>query len=240
MSQSPFFKRILLKISGEALKGASGSLDPANILNTAELIKEAVDCGTQTAVIVGAGNIFRGASGCREGMDRNCADNIGMLATCMNALALRDSLESLNVKTEILSALAINGVLKPFDYREADRLLASGHVVIFAAGTGHPFFTTDTTSSLRACEIHADAVFKATKVDGVYSDDPAKNPAATRYERLTFAKALADQLKVMDATAFALCQANNLPIVVFKFGEPGILAQILSGNFSKGTLVSNE
>lgn len=233
------FKRILLKISGEALKGESGSLDAGNISAVAALIKESVDAGVETAVICGAGNLFRGLSGCREGMDRNCADNIGMLATCMNALALRDAVEALGGKAEILSALAINGVLKPYDYREADRLLKAGYVVFFAAGTGHPFFTTDTTSALRACEIHADAVFKATKVDGVYSDDPVKNPAAVRYEHLSFSKALADQLKVMDATAFALCQANNLPIVVFRFGEPGTLTAVVNGDFSKGTLVDN-
>lgn len=232
------FKRILLKLSGEALKGTAGSIDPAAVLETAALIKEAVDAGSEVAIILGAGNLFRGAAGCRQGMDRSCADNMGMLATAMNALAMRDALESLGLPAEIQSALAINGVLPPFDCRAADRLLRDGRVVLFAAGTGHPYFTTDTTAALRACEIRADAVFKATKVDGIYSADPFKVPDAVRYPRLTYARALADRLQVMDSTAFSLCQDNRLPIVVFRFGTPGILAQILRGDLSHATLVS--
>jgi len=182
--------------------------------------------------------LFRGLAGSRSGMDRSSADNIGMLATAMNALAMRDALESLGLKAEIQSAFAINGVLDPFDQRRAIKLLEADTVVLFAAGTGHPYFTTDTCAALRACEIQADAVFKGTKVDGVYSADPFRHPDATRYERLTFAQALADRLQVMDSTAFSLCQDNNLPIVVFKFGEPGVLRNIMKGDLSAATLVS--
>jgi uridylate kinase len=237
MSDSPKFHRILLKLSGEALKGPAGGLDPEAIMNTARLVKEAVDGGVQLAVILGAGNLFRGLAGCRSGMNRSNADNMGMLATAMNALAMRDALESLGVKAEIQSALAINGVLPPFDYRAADRLLNAETVVLFACGTGHPYFTTDTTAALRACEIQADAVFKATKVNGIYSDDPMKNPNATRFETVTFGECLSKRLKVMDSTAFSLCQDNNLQIVVFKFGVPGAFTRILSGDFSEATCV---
>ena len=240
MDKAPYFRRILLKLSGEALQGASGSIDPDAVLATAELIREASLSGSEVAVILGAGNLFRGMTGCRKGMDRNSADYMGMLATCMNALAVRDALESLNVPAEIQSSLPIDGVLEPFDYRKADRLLNIGTVLLFAAGTGHPFFTTDTTAALRACEIKADAVFKATKVNGVYSEDPMKNPAAVRYERVSFRQALNERLKVMDSTAFSLCQDNDLPIVIFKFGEPGVLAEILQGNFQNATLVSDK
>ena len=232
------FKRILLKISGEMLKGKDGfGIDPDATVNVAKRVAEAVECGCQTAIILGAGNIFRGLAGSRSGMDRSCADNMGMLATCMNALAMRDALESIGVKAEIQSAFAINGVLQPFDQRKALELLKAGTVVLFAAGTGHPFFTTDTCAALRACEIKADAVFKGTKVNGIYSDDPMKDPTATRYEELSYDKALADHLKVMDLTAFSICQDNNLPILVFKFGEPGVLAKIIGGDLSAATLV---
>ena len=240
MDKAPYFRRILLKLSGEALQGANGSIDSDAVLATAELIREASLSGSEVAVILGAGNLFRGMTGCRKGMDRNSADYMGMLATCMNALAVRDALESLNVPAEIQSSLPIDGVLEPFDYRKADRLLNIGTVLLFAAGTGHPFFTTDTTAALRACEIKADAVFKATKVNGVYSEDPMKNPAAVRYERVSFRQALNERLKVMDSTAFSLCQDNDLPIVIFKFGEPGVLAEILQGNFQNATLVSDK
>ncbi len=240
MSKRPFFKRILLKLSGESCRGPAGNLDPDSILSAARLVKEGWQSGTQIALILGAGNIFRGISGCRQGMSRSCADNMGMLATAINALAMRDALESLQVPAEIQSALAITGVLPPFDYRQADQLLQSGKVLLFAGGTGHPYFTTDTTAALRACEIQADAVFKATQVNGIYSADPKTNPKAIRYARISFAQALAERLKVMDSTAFSLCQDNNLPIVVFKFGETGTLAEILQGNFQNATLVDND
>lgn len=238
LMSKPFFSRILLKISGEALGGEHGGLDPAAIANAAQLVMEAVKAGTQTAIIIGAGNLFRGLAGSQQGMDRVGADYMGMLATCMNALAMRDALKQLGTPAEIQSALPIAGVLPPFDYREADRMLSSGTVVLFAAGTGHPFFSTDTTAALRALEIHAEAVFKATKVDGIYSADPFKHPEATRYEKLSYDQALAQHLKVMDSNAFALCQDNGLPTVVFKAGTPGVLTEILSGDFRHGTLVT--
>ncbi len=234
----PYFSRILLKISGEALGGPHGGIVTEAVAEAAELVKEAIDAGCQPAVIIGAGNLFRGLAGSKNGMDRCGADYIGMLGTCMNALAMRDALNGLGIAAEIQSALPIAGVLPPFDYREADRLLNAGTVMLFCAGTGHPFFSTDTTAALRAAEIHAQAVFKATKVDGIYSADPVTHPEATRYERLTYAKALADQLKVMDSNAFALCQDNQLPIVVFKAGQPGVLTEVLNGQFQHATLVT--
>ncbi|MBP5639872.1 MAG: UMP kinase [Victivallales bacterium] len=232
------FKRILLKLSGEMLKGTAGGIDPDAVLAAANRIKEAVDKGVQVAIIIGAGNLFRGLAGSRTGMDRTCADQMGMLATAMNALAMRDALESLGLKAEIQSAFAIAGVLKPFDQREACRLLDNGTIVLFAAGTGHPYFTTDTTAALRACEIKAEAVFKGTKVDGIYDSDPFKNPNAKRYETITFSQALSDRLNVMDSTAFSLCQDNNLQIMVFKFGVPGVLGNIIDGDLSAATLVT--
>ena len=239
MTSQPHFRRILLKLSGEMLKGPSGfGIDSTATMAAASRIKEAVASGSQVAIIIGAGNLFRGQAGSRQGMDRSCADNIGMLATCMNALAMRDALEGIGVRAEVQSAMAITGVLDPFDQRRADQLLNAGVVVLFAAGTGHPYFTTDTCAALRACEIHADAVFKGTKVNGVYSADPMKDPTATRYERVSFQTVLAKRLQVMDATAFSLCQDNRLPIVIFKFGEEGVLNDIMRGNFSAATLVS--
>ena len=236
----PRFHRILLKLSGELLKGPQGGgIDPEATGQVAERIREAVDKGAQVAIIIGAGNLLRGLAGSRKGMDRTTAGSMGMLATAMNALAMRDALEAIGVRAEIQSAFAIQGVLHPFDQREAVRLLEAGTVVLFAAGTGHPYFTTDTTAALRACEIGADAVFKGTKVDGIYDDDPVRNPNAHRYETLTFAKALADRLKVMDSTAFSLCQDNSLPIVVFRFGVPGVLGSIMDGDFSAATLVTD-
>jgi len=239
MSSVPYFQRILLKISGEMLKGSSSQgIDPAATESVAECIREAVATGTQVGLVVGAGNLFRGLSHSRAGVNRSCADNIGMLATAMNALALRDALDALGIPAEVQSAFAIAGVLDSFDQRRADRLLSAGTVVLFAGGTGHPYFTTDTCAALRACEIRADAVFKGTKVDGIYSADPMRHPNATRYEKISFAKALNDRLQVMDATAFSLCQDNNLPIVVFRFGQPGVLPNILRGDFHAATLVS--
>lgn len=239
MTSKPHFRRILLKLSGEMLKGPSGfGIDSTATLAAANRIKEAVASGSQVAIIIGAGNLFRGQAGSRQGMDRSCADNIGMLATCMNALAMRDALEAVGVRADVQSAMAIDGVLDPFDQRRADQLLNAGVVVLFAAGTGHPYFTTDTCAALRACEIHADAVFKGTKVNGVYSADPMKDPTATRYERVSFQTVLAKRLQVMDATAFSLCQDNRLPIVIFKFGEEGVLNDIMHGNFRAATLVS--
>lgn len=236
---SPYFSRILLKISGEALGGPHGGISPAAVASAAELVQEVLEAGCQPAVIIGAGNLFRGLAGASNGMGRCGADYIGMLGTCMNALAMRDALEAAGLKAEIQSALPIPGVLPPFDYREADRQLNAGTVMLFSAGTGHPFFSTDTTAALRAVEINAGAVFKATKVDGIYTADPMTHPEATRYERLTYSRALAEQLKVMDSNAFALCQDNHLPIVVFKAGQKGIITEVLQGRFEHATLVSD-
>ena len=233
----PFFKRILLKISGEAMGGPHGGIDAAAVAAAASLITEARAAGTQTAVIIGAGNLYRGLAASQAGMERCGADYIGMLGTCMNALAMRTILAGQGVPAEIQSALPIDGVLPPFDYRQADRLLEAGSVVLFAAGTGHPFFSTDTTAALRALEIRAEAVFKATKVDGIYSADPVKFPDAVRYDRITFAQALAERLHVMDSNAFALCGDNGLQIVVFKAGQPGVMSEVLRGDFTHATLV---
>ncbi len=235
---SPYFSRILLKISGEALGGPHGGLVSESIQSAAQIVHEAVSCGTQVALIIGAGNLFRGLAGSRSGMDRCGADYIGMLGTCMNALAMRDALEAMGLKAEVQSALPIAGVLPAFDCREANRLLNAGTVVLFAAGTGHPYFSTDTTAALRAAEINAQAVFKATKVDGIYTADPMTHPEATRYERLTFTQALTEHLHVMDSNAFALCEDNNLPIVVFNAGQKGVVSELLAGDFTHGTLVT--
>ena len=233
----PYFSRILLKISGEALGGPHGGIDSEAVASAAGLIEEALQAGCQPAVIIGAGNLYRGLTASKNGMERCGADYIGMLGTCMNALAMRTVLTAKGIPAEIQSALPIAGVLPPFDYRLADKMLNEGTVVLFAAGTGHPFFSTDTTAALRGAEIRAGAVFKATKVDGIYSADPFQHPEATRYEELTFDQALAQHLKVMDTNAFALCQDNHLPIVVFKAGQPGVLTEVLHGNFTHATLV---
>ena len=187
-----------------------------------------------------AGNIFRGEAFSRRGMDRCAADGIGMLATVMNALALREALEALGMPAEVQSAVGIPGLVEVFDVRRARAQLKDGHVVLFAGGTGHPFFTTDTTAALRACEIGADVIIKGTKVDGIYSADPAVDPTAVRYTRISFAEALAQRLRVMDSTAFSLCMDNALPIAVFRFGAPGELARIVKGDLAAATLVSGD
>lgn len=241
MTSQPHFRRILLKLSGEMLKGPSGfGIDSTATMAAASLIKEAVASGSQVAIIIGAGNLFRGQAGSRQGMDRSCADNIGMLATCMNALAMRDALEGIGVRAEVQSAMAITGVLDPFDQRRADQLLNAGVVVLFAAGTGHPYFTTDTTAALRACEIGADAVLKGTQVDGIYSADPKRDPHAVRFPRITYREALSRRLQVMDSTAFSLCMDNDIPIVVFNFAQDGVLAEVVKGNLDHATLVCSD
>jgi uridylate kinase len=235
------FQRILLKLSGELLGGADGrGLDAAAAAAVCERVREAVDLGVQVGLVVGAGNLFRGLGASRGGMERCAADAIGMLGTVMNALALREALAHQGLAAEVQSAIPMAGVVEAFDHRRADSLLASGRVVLFAAGTGHPFFTTDTTAALRACQIGADALLKGTKVDGIYDSDPVRNPAAKRYARLSYAEALAHQLGVMDSSAFSLCMENRLPIIVFKFGNPGDLAQLLSGDLRSATLVNAE
>jgi len=231
-------KRILVKLSGEALLGeADYGIDPKVIRRVAAEIQEIAVLGVQVAIVIGGGNIFRGAGLARAGMDRVTADHMGMLATVMNSLALQDALESLGLYARVLSAIRINQVCEDYIRRRAVRHLEKGRIVIFAAGTGNPFFTTDTAASLRAIEIDADVLLKATKVDGVYSDDPVRNPKATHYARLTFDKVLTDKLNVMDATAIVMCRDNRLPLRVFNLNNAGDLPRIVRGE-ELGTLVT--
>jgi uridylate kinase len=231
--------RILVKLSGEALLGESDyGIDPNMLKRVANEIREVVALGLQVAVVIGGGNIFRGAGLARAGMDRVTGDHMGMLATVMNSLALQDALESMGAHVRVMSAIRINEVCEEYIRRRAVRHLEKGRVTIFAAGTGNPFFTTDTAASLRAIEINADLLLKATKVDGIYSDDPMKNPQATRYPRLTFERVLTDRLNVMDATAIVMCRDNDLPLRVFDLTKPGELLRIVRGE-EVGTLVTN-
>jgi len=235
----PAHRRILLKLSGEALLGGEDyGIDPAMLKRVAGEIRDVTAKGVQLAVVIGGGNIFRGAGLARAGMDRVTADHMGMLATIMNALALQDALENLGVWTRVQSALRIQQVCEDFIRRRALRHMEKGRVVIFAAGTGNPFFTTDTAASLRAIEIGADLLLKATKVNGVYTDDPLRNPRAERYARLSFDRVLSDRLNVMDATAIVMCRDNNLPLRVFNLFNPGDLIRIIDGE-DVGTLVTN-
>jgi uridylate kinase len=236
----PRFSRILVKLSGEALLGSADyGIDPAVIKRVAGEIQEIASMGVQVAVVIGGGNIFRGAGLARAGMDRVTADHMGMLATVMNALAMQDALESLGMFARVMSAIRINQVCEDYIRRRATRHLEKGRVVIFAAGTGNPFFTTDTAAALRAIEIGADLLLKATKVNGVYSDDPVKNPAARHYPRLTFDKVLTDKLNVMDATAVVMCRDNRLPLRVFNLNNSGDLTRIAKGD-DVGTIVTFE
>ncbi|TAK55746.1 MAG: UMP kinase [Gammaproteobacteria bacterium] len=232
-------RRILLKLSGEALLGeADYGIDPAMLRRVAGEIREVMARGVQVAVVIGGGNIFRGAGLARAGMDRVTADHMGMLATVMNALALQDALESLGSWARVLSALRVQQVCEDYIRRRAVRHLEKNRCVIFAAGTGNPFFTTDTAAALRATEIGADLLIKATKVNGVYDDDPARNPDARRYRTLSFDKVLDDRLGVMDATAVVMCRDNNLPLRVFDLQNEGDLLRIVDGE-DVGTLVAN-
>ncbi|HUJ96832.1 MAG TPA: UMP kinase [Stellaceae bacterium] len=234
------YSRILVKLSGEALLGGSEyGIDPAVLKRIAGELQDIVAMGVQIAVVLGGGNIFRGAGLARAGMDRVAADHMGMLATVMNSLALQDALESLGLHARVMSAIRINEVCEDYIRRRAVRHLEKGRIAVFAAGTGNPFFTTDTAAALRAIEINADVLLKATKVNGVYSDDPVRNPAATRYARLTFDKVLADKLNVMDATAIVMCRDNLLPLRVFNLNNPGDLTRIVRGE-DVGTAVTNE
>jgi len=233
------YKRVLVKLSGEALMGDGDyGIDPAVIKRIALELKELLELGVHVAVVIGGGNIFRGAGLARAGMDRVTGDHMGMLATVMNSLALQDAIESLGLQARVMSAIRINQVCEDYIRRRAVRHLEKGRVVIFAAGTGNPFFTTDTAASLRAIEINADLLMKATKVNGVYTADPVKDPKATRYSRLTFDKVLSDRLNVMDATAIVMCRDNNLPLRVFDLNTPGELLRIVRGE-DVGTLVTN-
>jgi uridylate kinase len=231
------YRRVLLKISGEALAGPAGyGIDPGVLGTFAEELKEVHALGCELALVIGGGNIFRGLAASTRGVDRATADYMGMLATVINALALQDALEKRGVPTRVLSAIEMQQVAEPYIRRRATRHLEKGRVVIFGAGTGNPFFTTDTAASLRAMEIGAQVIFKATKVDGVYDADPVKHPDAKRFEELTYIDVLNRQLQVMDATAISLCMDNALPILVFNLMQPGNIARAVSGA-RIGTLV---
>jgi len=234
------YSRILVKLSGEALLGNGDyGIDPVVLKRIAGELEEIVKMQVQVAVVIGGGNIFRGAGLARAGMDRVTADHMGMLATVMNALAMQDALESLGLHARVMSAIRINEVCEDYIRRRAVRHLEKGRVTIFAAGTGNPFFTTDTAAALRAIEINADVLLKATKVNGVYSDDPVRNSNAVRYARLTFDKVLTDRLNVMDATAIVMCRDNRLPLRVFNLNNPGDLTRIVRGE-DVGTSVTFE
>ena len=226
----PEMKRVLLKLSGEVLMGDQGyGIDPAFVAKLASEVKAAKDTGLEICLVIGGGNIFRGMAGAAQGMDRGQADYMGMLATVMNALAMQSALEQLGVQTRVQSAVQMDQVCEPVIRRRAERHLEKGRIVIFAAGVGAPYFTTDSGAALRAAEMRCDALLKGTSVDGVYSADPKRDPAAQRFETVTYDKVLADNLKVMDASAVALCRDNDIPIVVFSIREQGNLARVLSG-----------
>ena len=224
------YNRILLKLSGEALLGERNhGVDPKRILAYSKEIKEIVDAGIELAIVIGGGNIFRGVSGASNGIDRVQADYMGMLATVINGLALQSSLEELNVQTRLQTAVKIEAVAEPYIKRKAVRHLEKKRVVIFSAGTGNPFFTTDSAAVLRAIEINADAILKGTRVDGIYNIDPEKNKDAVKYKKLTYDEAINRKLKIMDSTAFTLSQENKLPIIVFNMNKPGNLKKIIEG-----------
>jgi uridylate kinase len=226
----PPLKRILLKLSGEALMGDTPfGIDPDTVARMAAEVKAAKDTGLEICLVIGGGNIFRGMAGAAKGMDRAQADYMGMLATVMNALAMQNALEQLGVQTRVQSAIEMDKVCEPVIRRRAERHLEKGRVVIFAAGVGAPYFTTDSGAALRAAEMKCDALLKGTSVDGVYDSDPKQNPNAVRYDSLPFHRVLADNLKVMDASAVALCRDNAIPIVVFNIRERGNLAKVLAG-----------
>ena len=232
------YKRVLLKLSGEALQGDAGyGIDPKVLDSLARQIKEVVDGGLELAITFGGGNIFRGLAASAEGMDRAQADYIGMLATVMNALALQESLERAGVYTRVMSAIAMQEVAETYIRRRAERHLEKGRVVIFAAGTGNPYFTTDTTAALRACEIGAECIMKATKVDGIYDSDPVKNPDAKKFDKISYIDVLSKGLQVMDSTAISLCMDNHMPIIVFNLTVEGNIARALEDE-TVGTTVS--
>ena len=236
----PRYNRILLKLSGEVLMGPSGlSIDPTVTARVAQEIADIKAKGYEICIGVGGGNIFRGMAGAARGMDRATGDYMGMLATVMNALAVQTALEQIGVDTRVQSAIPMASVCEPFIRRRAERHLEKGRVVIFAAGVGSPYFTTDSGAALRAAEMKCDALFKGTSVDGVYNADPKTHPDAVRYETVTYSRVLSDDRKVMDASAIALCRDNNIPIVVFNIREPGNLAAVLAGD-GVSTIVQNE
>ncbi|MFZ4407415.1 MAG: UMP kinase [Paracraurococcus sp.] len=240
MSHPPSYKRVMLKVSGEALMGnGEYGLDTLTCRRIAEDVRGVVALGAEVCLVIGGGNIFRGIAGAAAGMDRAQADYMGMLATVMNALGMQSALEKSGVPTRVQSAIAMQSVCEPYIRRRAMRHMEKGRVVIFAAGTGNPFFTTDTAAALRAAEMGCDALFKGTQVDGVYSADPRKNPQAERYVTLTYLDMLARDLAVMDAAAISLCRENKLPIIVFNIHEPGAFTEVMRGEGKFTTVVEH-
>lgn len=233
------YHRVLLKLSGEALAGDSGAgIDPEKAAYIALRVREVYELGMQVAIVIGGGNLWRGEPAAKLGMDRSTADHMGMIATVMNGLALQDAIERLGIGTRVQTAVEMNSIAEPYIRLRAIRHLEKGRVVILTGGIGSPYFTTDSAAALRASEIHADVIVKATKVDGVYSADPLRNPDARRYSRLDYQQVLDQQLRVMDTTAFTLCQENAMPIVVLDFWNPQDLVRALSGDAPVGTLIS--
>lgn len=233
------YKRILLKLSGEQLVGDQGfGIDPKVLDKMALEVGQLVGIGVQVGLVIGGGNLFRGAALHKAGLDRVTGDHMGMLATVMNALAMRDALERSNISSNVMSAIPMSGVVDHYDRRKAIRLLEGGEVVIFSAGTGNPFFTTDSAACLRAIEVNAELVLKATKVDGVYTADPMKDSSATRYSRLTYDQVLTEKLSVMDLTAICLCQEHKMPVRVFQMDKPGALLSIVVGG-DEGTMIED-
>ena len=241
MPQPPKYRRIVLKLSGEALRepGSKDNISPQIVNSLANAIKEVQALGVEIAVVIGGGNIWRGLAASHRGMNRATADYMGMLATVINGLALMSALEDLGVSVRVQTAIEMNNVAEPFILRRATRHLELGHVVIFVAGTGNPFFSTDTTAALRANEIGAEIILKATKVDGIYDSDPMKNPNAKKYATITYSEALAKRLQVMDSTAFSLCMDNHMPIIVFDMNKPKNIRRALMGE-KVGTLVVDQ
>ncbi|QQB74543.1 UMP kinase [Fusobacterium canifelinum] len=238
--ESPFYKKILLKLSGEALMGEQEFGISSDVITSyAKQIKEISDLGVEVSIVIGGGNIFRGISGAAQGVDRVTGDHMGMLATVINSLALQNSIEKLGVPTRVQTAIEMPKVAEPFIKRRAQRHLEKGRVVIFGAGTGNPYFTTDTAAALRAIEMETDVVIKATKVDGIYDKDPVKYPDAKKYETVTYNEVLAKDLKVMDATAISLCRENKLPIIVFNSLVEGNLKKVVMGEHIGTTVVAD-
>lgn len=239
MSQSPAYTRILLKLSGEVLAGPAGyGIDGTMLEYLAQEIKSTCESGVQIALVIGGGNIFRGVQGVSRGIKRASGDYMGMLATVINSLALQDMLQDLGIPVCVQTAIEMRPIADPYVRKEALSKLESGYVVIFAAGTGHPFFTTDTAAALRAVEVQAEVILKATKVDGVYSADPVHDPTATRFDRITYANVLQQQLRVMDLTAISFCMEHRMPIIVFNLKQPENIKRIVCGE-TIGTLVTN-
>ncbi len=235
---APAYRRVVIKLSGEALReiGARENISPQIVREIAECIKQVKDLGVQTSVVIGGGNIWRGLSASHRGMDRTTADYMGMLATVINGLALKSALDELGVQTRVQTAIEMQNVAEPFILGRALRHLELGRVVIFVAGTGNPYFSTDTTAALRASELRADVILKATKVDGIYDSDPKKNPDAKRYDQISYSDALAKRLQVMDSTAFSLCMDNKIPIIVFDMNKSSNFTDVILGK-PVGTIV---